>query len=783
MRFFLFGLFLTFFIFQTLKVTAQNSDGVIKGRIRLSDTRPASFVNVLLLKNKSQTITDEFGNFSFNQLTGFTDTLIINGIGLVSKKQFVQISNIGQKEVDIQIDFDINMLQNVEIFGRNIESYKSDYSFATSKTKATISEIPQSVSTVTKELLTDKMQMHLTDALENVAGVTHYSGYEEYNIRGLHAENARLINGLRTFNTSLTSPLMVNVERVEVIKGPTSVLYGNCDPGGTINLVTKKPLTGNHFTATIGKGTWNAYNAQLDATGQINTDKTLLYRLNTGFDQKESFRNGYFLKSFQVAPSISFIPNNKLHVNLDVSISNTNSVVDRGQPGLEENDNLLSTPIQLSLIQPTDYLKETNYSAVLSATYQFNKRLSFNTSLLRYQTNQKLSEHNIEDYITDDSVSLSYNYRHVKSTTNTFTNYFSYLINQGEIKHQIILGYDYISNKLSANEWEGELPEFGANNRIVGTFSLLNPEYVARNVAQYHSIIDSAGGEEIANGVYTTNGIYIQEHLTFKKWQFIAGIRGEFFQSGTEEDNITRVNKLIPKIGVNYSLDRNYHIYANFHNGFDPFEPSSVLQVFNQPFKPVTSTMFETGVKADLFRNQLFASIALYQITINNLAVNANDITNPNLYAQRGVQQSKGLEIEMQGNINPNLSIFSGYSYNQTEIIKSIKTEEVGKIAENAPKHSSNSWIKYRFTNSILNGLSIAIGHTQVGQRNTLDKDVILPGYVLFNAGINYQIRHFKLAFNVNNIFDKIYWNSAYNNTNKWPGSPRNSMFKIYYNF
>jgi iron complex outermembrane receptor protein len=356
-------------------------------------------------------------------------------------------------------------------------------------------------------------------------------------------------------------------------------------------------------------------------------------------------------------------------------------------------------------------------------------------------------------------------------------------MNQGEIKHQIIIGYDYISNKLSANEWEGELPEFGVNNRVVGTFSLLKPEYVARNVAQYHSIIDSAGGEEIANGVYTTNGIYIQEHLTFKKWQLIAGIRGEFFQSGTEEDNITRVNKLIPKIGVNYSLDRNYHIYANYHNGFDPFEPSSVLQVFNQPFKPVTSNMFETGVKADLFRNQLFASLALYQIRINNLAVNANDITNPNLYVQRGVQQSKGLEIEMQGNINTNISVFTGYSYNQTEIIKSIKSEEVGKIAENAPKHSSNSWIKYRFTNSILNGLSVAFGHTQVGQRNTLDKDVILPGYVLFNAGINYQIKHFKLAFNLNNIFDKVYWNSAYNNTNKWPGSPRNSMFKIYYNF
>lgn len=777
--------FCTLFILPSysFQLKAQQKSGKLTGKIILSNNHPASFVTISLQKSNRQTIADQNGIFVLNQLPSFSDTIVISGVGLKTKKQFITLSNSEQKNLVIEIEFEINQLQNVEIIGRSIQSYKSDYSFATSKTKASISEIPQSVSTVTKELIDDKMQMHLTDALENVSGVTHYSGYEEYNIRGLHAENARLINGLRTFNTSLTSPLLVNIERVEVIKGPTSVLYGNCDPGGTINLVTKKPLSGNHFAASVGKGTWNAYNGQFDATGQLNKEETLLYRLNTGYEQKESFRNGYFLKSFQVAPSLTYVPNKKLQINVDVSFASSNTVVDRGQPGKEDSDNLLSTPIHLSLIQPSDYLKETNFSAVLSATYQFNKNLSFNTSLLRYHTDQKLSEHNIEDFITDDSLNLGYHYRHVKSTTNTFTNYFSYLIDRGDIKHQLILGYDYISNKLNANEWEGELPAYGVNNRVVGSFSLLHPEYINRPVNQYTQIIDSAGGEEIANGVYTTHGIYLQEHLTYKKWQLIAGLRAEFFQSGIDPEEITRVNKLIPKLGVNYALDRNYHLYASYHNGFDPFEPSSVLQVFNQPFKPVTSNMIETGVKADLLQNKLFASLAIYQITINNLAVNANDLTNPNLYVQRGVQRSKGMELELQGNISSNLSISAEYAYNQTEIIKSIKLDEVGKIAENAPKHSSNSWIKYRFLKGSLNGFSFAIGHSQAGQRNTFDKDVVLPGYIVCNAAINYQYRHFKIAFNMNNLFNTVYWNSAYNNTYKWPGAPRNSMFRLYYNF
>lgn len=773
---FIFILFL-----YTIKLFAQENQGIFSGTISIQNNRPASFVTVSFQNNTFKTIADQNGKFKFTQLPTISDSLVVTGVGLKTFKQLIQFKNNAKLDINIIIDFDTNLLQNVEITGSTSQSYKSDYSFATSKTKASISEIPQSVSTVTKELVNDRMQMHLTDALENVSGVTHYSGYEEYNIRGLHAENARLINGLRTFNTSLTSPLLVNIERIEVIKGPTSVLYGNCDPGGTINLVTKKPLFGNYFAASVGTGSWNAMNGQIDATGQLNKEKTLLYRINTGYEKKESFRNGYFLESYQIAPSLTFIPNKKLQINIDFSLSNTNSVVDRGQPAFEDNDNLLSTPIQLSVIQPNDYLKELNYSAVFSATYQFNKNLSFNSSLLRYRTNQKLSEHNIEDFITDDSAYLSYTYKNVKSTTNTFTNYFSYLIDRGSVKHQLIVGYDYISNRLNANEWEGEDPAFGVNNRVVGTFSLDNPVYIHRPVHQYQQFIDSAGGEEIANGVYTTHGVYIQEHVSIKKWQIIAGVRAEFYQSGTDPTEMTHVNKLIPKIGVNYSLHRNYHLYACYHNGFDPFEPSSILQVFNQPYKPVTSNMLETGIKADLIKNKLLASVALYQITINNLAVNANDILNQNLYIQRGTQRSRGIETELQGNINSEWSISAEYAYNQTEILKAIKAEEIGTIAENAPKHSSNSWIKYRFKKGVFNGFGISIGHSQVSQRNTLDKDVTLPGYIVFNAAVHYQYNHFKFALNINNIFNEVYWSSAYNNTNKWPGAPRNSMFKIFY--
>ena len=773
------------FLLPIANLMAQQGTAGIHGKIQATDNRPASYVTVALKGIGIVTEADVNGNFSFMHLPSLKDTLVIYGVGFVSYQQVIRLDNNQQTELGIiLLYYAVNQLQNVEITGRIARSFKSDYSFAATKTQTAVKDIPQAVSSVTKELINDKMQLHLTNALENVPGITHYSGYEEYNIRGLHAENARLINGLRTFNTSLTSPLLVNIERVEVLKGPTSVLYGNCDPGGTINLVTKKPLRTKQYSLIAGAGSWDAYNLQADATGPLNRRETWLYRVNAGYENTRSFRNGYFLQAYQVAPSFSFIPNDKLQVNLDISISHTNSVVDRGQPALNGETGLTSTPINLSVIHPGDYLKETNISTVLSATYTFNKHVSFNTGLLNYMTSQRLSEHGIKNFITNDSANLYYNYRKVNTGTYNFTNYFSFLFNTGQFKHQLLVGYDYIGTDRKSSGWQGELADFGAGNGIVGTFSLRHPQYRARPVNSFTQISDTSGGADIADGEYATHGVYVQEQSSYNKWQVIAGLRAELYQSGDEaKGDVSHVNRLLPRIGVTYAAAKDIRVYASYNSGFDPFEPSTVVQVFNEPYKPVTSAMYETGIKADLLQNKLAASLAVYQITINNLAVNANDANNPNLFVQRGVQRSRGAEVEVQGNFTRDLSVALTYSLNKTEIIKSIKQDEVGRVAENAPRHSSTSWVKYNFSKGWLKGFGLSGGHTQAGKRNTLVSSVTLPGYCVLNGGIHYTANRINIALNINNLFNTSYWSAAYNNTNKWPGAPRNFMLRLGYNF
>ena len=165
------------------------------------------------------------------------------------------------------------------------------------------------------------------------------------------------------------------------------------------------------------------------------------------------------------------------------------------------------------------------------------------------------------------------------------------------------------------------------------------------------------------------------------------------------------------------------------------------------------------------------------------MAVNANDIANPNLYIQRGKNRSRGIETEANGNVLPNLSLAVSYSYCVVKVVESIIRSQQGTIVENAPKHSSSSWLKYSFSKGLLKGLSVAAGHSQVSTRTTLQQDLTLPGYIALSAGLRYAFKHFTTAVNVNNITNKTYWIGGYNTVNKWTGTPRNIMLSVGYKF
>jgi iron complex outermembrane receptor protein len=773
---------LVIFMFYSATLFAQKPGGCVNGWVIKSSGKPASFFNISLLKSGKRTKTDKTGFFLLQNVQTGTDTIVVSGPEAETYKHAIEIKSTGITNIDtIRLFKNAIELQNVEIISHASHTYKSDYSFFGNKTQTLIIDLPQAISTVTSELIKDKMELTLKDALNDVAGVNQYSGFDEYNIRGFRAENSRDIDGLRGYNTTYTSTMLVNIERIEVIKGPTATLYGNCDPGGTINLVTKKPLDTTRAELNVYTGTWNHFRAGGDITGPLNNSKTLLFRLNAGYDNTNSFRDQTYAKSYELAPSFTFVPNDRLKVNVNFSISNIHTVLDQGQPGYEEDNNLLSTPINLTLSQPGDYLHETDIASIVSGTYKLTKNLTFSTGYLNYITRQNVASHGFNNYITPDSVSLYYLTFNYHTNTSTLTNYLIYKLKTGVASHQLLAGFDFIRSSVGLNQQYWELPQYGVGNGIVGTFSLKNPQYKQQPAGTYQASAYDNDEADVDDNLYHTAGLYVQDQVSAGKWDLLGSLREEHYLA----DDGSGLNEAVflPRIGVTYAIQPNVSGYATYNNGFDAFEAATTAQVFNTPLKPNTSHLLEAGLKGNFFNDKLFASVAVYQLLLQNVAVNAGDPGNPNLYVQQGENRSRGFEAEATGNILPNLSVNLSYAYCIALVTQSTIPSQVGTRVENAPKNESGSWIQYIFDQGTLKGFGVSVGHSQVGERTTLDPAITLPGYLVINGGIHYTHKHYRFAANVFNITNKTYWMGAYDNVDKWPGAPRNGMINLGYTF
>ncbi|HET6226787.1 MAG TPA: TonB-dependent siderophore receptor [Bacteroidia bacterium] len=680
-------------------------------------------------------------------------------------------------------------LQEVEVTGIKEHSYKNENSFSYAKTEMPVKDIPQSISSVTKELIQDRQALRLKEIVQHVAGVNEFSVYDELTMRGFRSSgtNCRLLNGLRTYNNYWTSPLLVTIERVEFIKGPASAVFANANPGGTVNMVTKKPLDERRNNISFTTGSFSAMRAMADFTGPLKSDKTLLYRLNFGYENAETFRNNINNKSFVVAPSISFIPTERTRFNADFIYTNVNTANDRGRPTIQNAKDLFSTPIGLNITQPSDFLKQQSVSLILSFNQKLTDNLSFSASYLRIRHDERMNEHQFGGYITPDSIKMFFTDRIVKFNGNNLSAYLSYKLAIGDLEQTILGGYDYIDGyNFGFNRYARTL------TNGVPNFSLRNPNYSIRPVSSY--TFDPAN--IFTYGLkYTTQGIYLQDLIKYKRFQLLLSLRQEyhhfpqvsFTQAASNVPTAQQQNALLPRVGLTYGVTKNINVYATYATGFEPQSAGTLVNpVSGGPFDPLTSELIEAGSKGEFFQKRLLASVAVYQITQNHILVSALDTANPYRLKQRGQEMGRGYEIEAAGKITSNLVISVNYAFNETKITKDTDGDVkslVGLVKENAPKHMSGSWIKYTIRKGKLSGLGAGVGHSQVSKRETFDRTLKAPDYVIFNAALYYQWNRVQLAFNLNNIANKKYLSGVNDYVRNFPGAPRNWLVNIGYSF
>lgn len=814
-------LFLLFFLIFS---AGYAQSPAINGKVIDQNTNEAiAGADIKVINSGKTTTTDREGNFSIEG----DELLEISFTGYKTQQ-----INAGSGFLTIKMEANLNELQTVEIVGRSSKKYNSDYSFAATKTASLNKDIPQSISTVTKELIADKGAFYLADAVKMSSGVIPASYYNQYTIRGISQnEEGQIVNGMRTRQYYFLQPLTTNIERVEVIKGPSSATFSSVDPGGSINLVTKKPLATDRKEVSLSVGSFSTLRGALDFTGPVNESKTLLYRINAAYQDAKSFRDLVTNKSFLISPSFSYIPNEKTSINTEFILSDMTGVLDRGQPifgAVAGVTNLHQTPISLNLGASGDYFKSKEMILTTNFAHKFNSKIGFNATYMKQTWTEDLQEHRTTNGFAVDMnnqpvtslAMMQFVQRQQYWDIDNLNTYFNFNFKTGKLTHKLLAGYDLSSwNKNKGggqNAARGYLLKDGtvassfvlanADNYQTTTvngvvlpkpnvnfFDLNNPSYAMRTPEDYILNVRTA----LPSALTTTNAIYIQDQIQWEHFTFLLGLRNEWFEDITnyKTNNELTVKKsaLLPRIGVTYAVNSAINVYTTYLEGYQPQSNTVTLmpQTGTLPagslFDPLESNLKEFGLKATFFNNSMSFNAAVYEINQRNILMKANDPENPDLLVTRGGERSRGFECDLAGYITPDWQINASYSYIDAKITNDQDASLIGERKQNTPKNSANLWTRYNFTaDSPLKDLGIGLGmQYQSSKVPWFTRDFTLPDFTIFDAAVYYKPNNsnIQIAMNAGNLFNKTYWLGAQNYLRLFPGAPRNFTLTITYKF
>lgn len=802
----------------------------VSGTITDSQNQPVKNATIRFKSGREQqtTSSDSSGNFRLTLAKQAVYTITVTAVGFTPYTRPRQIMAAGEVFLEpILLSFANEELQTVEIIGTNGRKYYGDYSFSATKTATINKDIPQAISSVSKELIEDRQAFALNDAVKNVPGVSPSSYYNQFSIRGISQnEEGAIINGMRTRQHFFNQPLTTNLERVEVIKGPASATFSSVDPGGSINMVTKKPLTEDRKQISISSGSFSTIRGAVDFTGPMNEEKTLLYRLNVGYENSKSFRDLQYKKAYLISPSFSYIPNESTSLNVELMMNNSDSRLDRGQAifgAIAGQTNLSSTPITFNMGGSNDHFKTQDLLLMSNLSHAFTKNVVFNLAYMKQTWNEDLLEHRTSNAFGVDEnnapvpslAAMRAVQRQQKWNTDNLSSYFSINTNTGSVNHKLILGYDRINTEKyrggGENSAQGfrlkdgsiatrydpakkELYQFKTINGVnapipnVDYFNLASPSYVLRNLSDY-----TFNKTEIPPAYYLVNGAYFQDQIKYQNLTLTVGLRQEWYQNFsnyklTDEKKVGQ-HKLLPRVGITYGLSSNINIYGTFLQGYQPQGNTSSLVIVPPPagtnYKPLESDLKEVGAKSEWLNRTLMVNISFFEVNQKNLLMNANDPVDVNLLIERGAQRSRGVELEASGYIKANWQFNAGYSYVDAVILQDLNPKLIGERVQNTPKHSGSLWTRYDLKdNRLLKGVGLGAGIQYSGTKLPLYiRDFVLPAYTLLDAALYYSPSktRVQLAMNVNNILNKTYWVGAQNYLRLFPGTPRNVMFNVTY--
>ncbi|WP_188610242.1 TonB-dependent siderophore receptor [Chelatococcus reniformis] len=647
------------------------------------------------------------------------------------------------------------------------------------KTDSALIETPQSISVVPSQQIEDQAAQSVSQALRYTPGVVSESRpgrYDSVFVRGFGgggtaANYVNYLDGLklqRAINYGVPSVEPYGLSRIEVLRGPASVLYGQGNPAGIINLISKKPTPEPFGEVLLRVGSYGEKQAAFDIGGPVNADRTLMYRvtgLTRGGDTQVQYTRD---ERVYIAPAFTWKPDDATTLTVLAKYQNDPETGFYGfMPAvgtvLPNKNGRIPTKFF-----PGDPIFEGFSRKEAMIGYEFEHH--FNEV---FTVRQNVRFMDLDSYfktiagaaLTMPGQSIitrraTYSREHL-AAFNADTQVEA-RFNTGALRHKMLLGLDYQYGDSSA--WTG----FGGT---VSPINWLAPVY-------YQPFTPASAGyiDQIASQA----GVYLQDQVKWDRFVLLAGVRTDWAKA----DIVTRATGASTKLNdravtgraaLLYLFDNGVAPYASYSTSFDPV---TTLGFGGTPFEPTTGEQYEAGVKYQPPGMNAFIQMSAYQLTQQNVLT--ADPTNIGFFVQTGEVRARGIEIEGRATLMEGLDLIAGYSYIDARVTKSNVAAEVGQPPVAAPRQTASVWAQYTFQGGPLLGLSIGGGVRYVGESNgdatgfftvpTVGRiPARIPAYGLVDAVISYdfaavnpRLKGMKLQVNAQNLLDNQYVSSCF---------------------
>ncbi|MBA6062778.1 TonB-dependent siderophore receptor [Pseudomonas juntendi] len=673
------------------------------------------------------------------------------------------------------------------------EGYNATHSQVATKTSMPLVETSQSVSVVTRQQIDDQGSQTVAQAmrytpgvLTNPYGATHrydyvaMRGFNDGSVDNIYVDGLKSMGDNGTYSTMQVDPYFL--ERIDILKGPSSVLYGRSSPGGLVALTTKKPLFSAYHQVQATVGTQGQRGMGFDFSGPVDEDQRIAYRLTGLADASDTQFDHNKEERYAIAPAISVDFSEDTSLTLQAYLQHDpNGGYHGGNPadgmlhprnGLRLSDHFFEGETGIDSYERTQqsfsYQFEHRFNDIFTARQNFRYQDSDVSMDQVYSAGWADAESNIlnraytggderlHSYIIDNMLQAEF-----------FT---------GAAKHTLLMGTDYQRRKADV-EWR-----YGTVNPLDAG----NPQYGNGNLQLL--------GENRYQRRLQQTGVYLQDLVELDQWRFSLGLRQDWVKvSEQNRDSDTKMNdqrsKFTTRAGVLYLFENGIAPYVSYSESFNP---NTVSDQDGRPLAPTEGTQWEAGIKYQPSGSDNLFTASVFSIEQENLA---SKQPNEDFYRAVGQVRSQGLELEAHVQLSDSLKLLGGYTFTDIEYSKSMPSLVSGNLNNNgnsptqAPKQMLSLWADYNFHQGALDGLRLGggvryVGYSWVDAENSMK----VPSYTLFDASVGYDLGKVGLTgvdvrLNANNLTNESYITSCASLNYCYMGEERNVSATVSYQF